>query len=85
MDITEFIHMYGKHNITLLNSDKVYTVLKPGDIVLEGDMAFTWISADCNELGWLKVPNVWYNKEYTADMVQVRRRHKKSVSNVILL
>jgi len=62
MDIKKFIHMYGKHNVRVM------------DAKLPGDEAYTWLSADCNELGWLKVPKSWHYTEYAGDMVEVRRK-----------
>jgi hypothetical protein len=72
MDITQFIHMYGKHKPRVL--DTKYHKLRSGDIILAGDEAWTWLTPDCLELGWLKVPKVWHHTEYADNMAQVRRK-----------
>lgn len=74
MDINQFIHMYGKHKLKILNTN--YATLSPGDIILPGDEAWTWLTPDCQESGWLRVPKEWHHTECAAHMVEIRRALK---------
>lgn len=71
MDLDQFIHIYGKHKPRVLDSE--YIMLRIGDTILPGDEVLTWLSADCNELGWLKIGKVRHHTERTERMSEVRR------------
>jgi len=72
MDIKKFIHMYGKHKVRVLDSG--YITLRVGDIIQAGDQAYTWLSADCNELGWIPVPKANWHEVCTEETVEIRRK-----------
>jgi hypothetical protein len=72
VDIKKFIHLYGKHKVRVI--DAKYHKLRPGDIILAGDEAWTWTTPECMELGWIPVPNVHWYTQYDADMAQIRRK-----------
>jgi hypothetical protein len=77
MDITQFIHLYGKHKIQVIDSK--YHKLRIGDLILAADEAYTWTTPECTDLGWIPVPRVhWYTK-YAANMAQIRRKDKTKV------
>ena len=71
MDLTQFIHLYGKHKVRVI--DAKYNKLRLGDIILAGDEAWAWDIDGC-KLGWMPVPKVYRYSKYTKDMVEIRRK-----------
>ena len=72
MDITKFIHMFGKHKVRVLDSG--YITLRVGEIIQAGDQAYTWTTPDCNELGWIPVPKENWHEPCTEATVEIRRK-----------
>lgn len=72
MDITKFIHMFGKHKVRVLDSG--YITLRVGETIRPGDEAYTWTTPDCNELGWIPVPKENWHEPCTEETVEIRRK-----------
>jgi hypothetical protein len=60
----------------------LYNMLGPGELIKEGDEAFTWVDAECTSTGWVRIEgdNPEVGKPWNRGMVKMRRRRERTTS-----